>query len=396
MAGAEQAQASPHWQLGPQAQAQRQGWQVQVSQGQVSVGISGLLGVRDWTFRNLALKSGGGNVRYVAYYAMPTPQRRLRKIALIGYPGVQSLDLVGPFEVFSMANNYAGDAVYQPIMASPAGGDIRCNSGLVLAGSTALADLPDDLDTLLVGGGDEAGLRSMDQPGVLDWLRGRRHSTGRIGSVCSGAFVLAGAGLLDGRRATTHWEVCETMRAYRPQVRLEPDAIFVADPPFYTSAGVTAGIDLCLSLVEADCGPEVALAVARNLVLFMRRPGGQSQYSAGLNVQAVASPKLRRLIADIAADPAGDLSLPRLAERAGMSERTFSRAFHREAGVTPAAFVELARVDRAKALLETSDWPLARVADRAGFGSLDGLHRAFQKHVRATPGDYRERFGRVH
>src|SRR6185369_16180690 len=233
-----------------------------------------------------------------------------RKIALVGYHGVQALDLVGPWEVFSMANNFGGTHAYEPIMASPAGGDIVSNSGLVLAGSTALADLPDDLDTVLVGGGDEAGL-------------------------------------LDGRRATTHWGVCDVMRDLRPAVHLEPDAIFVADPPFYTSAGVTAGIDLCLPFVEADLGPEIALAVARNLVLFMRRPGGQTQYSAGLNVQAAATPRLRQLIADIAADPCGDLSVPQLAARAAMSERTFSRVFQKETGIGPAAFVESARLDRA-------------------------------------------------
>jgi transcriptional regulator GlxA family with amidase domain len=324
---------------------------------------------------------------------MPSIASPVRTIAIVGYDGVQSLDLVGPWEVFSMANNYAGRTAYAPVMASHGGGDIVSNSGLRLAGTVALADLPDELDTVLVGGGDEQGLRSMDA--VLPWLRARAGGTRRMGSVCSGAMVLAAAGLLDGRRATTHWAVCDLMRDLWPAVRLEPDAIFVADPPFYTSAGVTAGIDLSLSFVEADLGPDVALAVARNLVLFMRRPGGQSQYSAGLNVQAAATPTLRKLIADLGADPTGDLSLPRLAERAGMSERTFSRVFHKETGTTPAAFVEMARVDRAKALLETSDWPLARVADRSGFTSLDALHRAFQKRVGATPGDYRQRFGRA-
>ncbi len=319
---------------------------------------------------------------------------RPRQIALIGYHGAQSLDLAGPFEVFSMANNYSGAKVYDVLLASPDGGEIRGNSGLTLSGATALRDLPPNLDTLLVAGGDEAGLRSMDDPAVLSWLRARRDDTRRIGSVCSGAFVLAAAGLLDGRRATTHWGSCEAMRTFRPAVRLEPDAIFVADPPIYTSAGITAGIDLCLSFVEADCSPQIALAVARNLVLFMRRPGGQTQYSAGLNVQAAASPKLRRLISEVTADPVGDLSLPALADRAGMSERTFFRTFQREAGLTPAGFVEAARVDRAKAFLEASDWPLARIAERAGFGSLAALHRAFQKRVGATPGEYRDRFGR--
>ncbi len=294
-----------------------------------------------------------------------------------------------------MANRFGGAKAYEPILASPAGGVIHCNSGLMLEGAVALADLPLDLDTILVGGGDEPGLLSMRDRGVLEWLVARASTTRRIGSVCSGAFVLAAAGVLDGRRATTHWEVCEALRAFRPAVQVEPDAIFVADPPFYTSAGVTAGIDLCLSMVEADCGPDVALAVARNLVLFMRRPGGQTQYSSSLNVQAAATPRLRMLISEVNADPAGDLSLPALADRAGMTERTLSRVFKKETGVSPATFVEIARVNRAKALLETSDWPLARVAERSGFGSLDGLHRAFQKRCGTTPGDYRHRFGRA-
>ncbi|MBU4434761.1 MAG: GlxA family transcriptional regulator [Alphaproteobacteria bacterium] len=317
-----------------------------------------------------------------------------RKIAIVGYRGAQSLDITGPFEVFAMANRFGGVMAYDPVLASPHGGEIVCNSGLSLANSVAFADLPEDLDTILVVGGDEDGLLGMRDAGVLEWLTDRARSTRRIGSVCSGAFVLAAAGMLDGRRATTHWEVCDEMRAFRPAVRLEPDAIFVADPPFYTSAGVTAGIDLCLSFVEDDCGPDLALAVARNLVLFMRRAGGQTQYSTGLNVQVAATPKLRALIAEISADPGGDRTLPSLADRAGMTERTFSRVFHKETGTTPAAFVEMARINRAKALLETSDWPLARIADRAGFGSPDALHRAFHKRVGATPGDYRARFGR--
>jgi transcriptional regulator GlxA family with amidase domain len=316
-----------------------------------------------------------------------------RKVALIGYAGVQALDLVGPLEVFSMANRFADGARYEVLLASSDGGEIVSNSGLRLAGARRFADLPADLDTILVAGGDERGLRTTLDDGLVDWLRGRAATTRRVGSVCSGAFVLAAAGLLDGRRATTHWGACEALQQFRPQVRLEPDAIFVADPPFYTSAGVTSGIDLCLSFVEADCGAPLALAVARNLVLFMRRPGGQTQYSAGLDVQSLATPRLRRLIGEIAADPTGDLSLPALADRAGMSLRTFSRAFQKGTGITPAAFVEMARIDRAKALLETSDWSLGRVAERAGFGSLDALHRAFQKRLNTTPGDYRERFG---
>lgn len=335
----------------------------------------------------------GANVIVIAFYAMTQTNRPVRKIALVGYDGVQALDLIGPWEVFSMANRYGAPVRYEVVLASPAGGDLVSNSGFRLSGSIPVAALPEGLDTILIGGGDEWGLLGVRESGFIDWLRLRADSTRRVGSVCSGAFILAASGLLDGRRATTHWEVCDSMRTFRPQVRLEPDAIFVADPPFYTSAGVTAGIDLCLSFVEADCGPAVALAVARNLVLFMRRPGGQTQYSAGLNVQSAATPRLRTLITEISADPTGDLSLPALAARAGMTERTFSRVFQKDTGVTPAAFVEMARVDRAKALLETSDWTLARVAERAGFGSLDALHRAFLRRLGATPGDYRERFG---
>jgi transcriptional regulator GlxA family with amidase domain len=326
---------------------------------------------------------------------MPYTSSQRRRIVLIGYPGAQSLDLVGPLEVFSMAGR-AGDAdAYEVILASETGGEIVCNSGLRLGGAVALADLPDEIDTILISGGDEAAVRSVRAGALPAWLAGRRGRVRRIGSVCSGSFVLAAAGLLDGRRATTHWGFCDEFRAFRPAVRLEPDAIFVADPPFFTSAGVTAGIDLCLALVEADRGAQVALAVARNLVLFLRRPGGQTQYSAALTVQTDATSRLRTLIAELSAEPCGDLSLPRLASRAAMSERTFSRVFKKETGVSPAAFVEASRVDRAKALLESSDWSLARVADRAGFGDISGLHRAFQKRLGVTPGEYRERFGPV-
>ncbi len=327
---------------------------------------------------------------------MTRPSTGTRRIAIIGFPGLQSLDLVGPMEVFSIANNQRKqtEKPYEIVLASPTGGEIVSNAGLRMAGMTALADLPAALDTIVIAGGSEDGIRrAIAETKLVAWLRARSEHTRRIASVCTGAFVLASAGFLDGRRATTHWNDCAQLKALRPAIFLEPDAIFVAEPPFYTSAGITAGIDLCLSLVEADCGAPTALAVARHLVLFMRRPGGQSQFSAGLGVQAAATPKLRALIADIAGEPVGDLSLPALAARAGMTERTFSRVFHKETGITPAAFVEAARVDRAKALLETSAWPLARVAERAGFGSPHALHRAFLKRVGATPGEYRARFG---
>lgn len=319
-----------------------------------------------------------------------------REIAVLGFDGVQTLDVVGPMEVFALANRYtqAGTPPYRVTLASCTGGALCTNAGLELAGATALANLPAQLDTLLIAGGSEPVMRAaIGDAAFMDQLTARAAHTRRMGSVCVGAIVLAASGLLDGRRATTHWEYCGLMQQMFPAVQVEPDAIFVNAAPFYTSAGVTAGIDLCLALVEADCGSAVALAVARNLVLFMRRPGGQSQYSAGLQMQEAATPGLRKLVTAIVDDPRGDLRGPALADRVGMSERTFQRLFRKETGLTPAHFVEVARVDRAKALLESSNWPLARVASRAGFGSMDALHRAFQKRVGVTPGVYRERFG---
>jgi transcriptional regulator GlxA family with amidase domain len=325
-------------------------------------------------------------------------QGNTRQTAILGFDGVQSLDVVGPMEVFAVANLHSppGLKPYKITLASLSGGEILTHAGLRLAGAVALKDLPDDIDTIIIAGGSEDALRAaIEDQSVLRWLTDRALRTRRIASVCTGAFVLAASGLLDGRRATTHWNRCAMLQQLCPAVRVEPNAIFIAEPPFYTSAGVTAGIDLCLSLVEADCGSAVALAVARELVLFMRRPGGQSQFSAGLQIQADATPRMRELLTAIIEDPSGDLSGTALADRLAMTERTFSRNFRKETGLTPTQFVEAARVDRAKVLLETSDWPLTRVAGRAGFGSVDSLHRAFLKRVGTTPGFYRDRFGPV-
>ncbi len=329
---------------------------------------------------------------------MQEPTLHPRRVAVIGYDGVQALDIVGPMEVFAMANFYLPPGVppYEVVLASPAGGAVKSSSagGLVFGETTALEQLPIDLDSVILAGGSETGLRQVIfGSGLLNWLHSRRAATRRMASVCTGAFILAAGGFLDGRRATTHWSSCALLKELRPQIEIEPDAIFVAAPPVYTSAGITAGIDLCLALVEADCGPQTALAVARQMVLFMRRPGGQSQFSTSLAIQTNATPKLRKLLNEIIEAPADDLSIPALASRAGMSERTFSRSFRKETGTTPAQFVETARLNRAKALLETSDWSLARIAERSGFKSLDTLHRAFLKHIGVTPGFYRARFG---
>jgi transcriptional regulator GlxA family with amidase domain len=317
-----------------------------------------------------------------------------RRIVVVGLAGVQSLDVVGPMEVFAVANNHRRqDAGYNIILATPDGQSLAAHAGYEIGPATALSDLPDEVDTIIVAGGSEAAMRAEAASGsLIGWLQERSPNTRRIASVCTGAFILAAAGFLDGRRATTHWNNCNQLRDLFPKVRVEPDAIFIAEPPFYTSAGVSASIDLSLALVEADLGAPTALAVARELVLFLRRPGGQSQFSAGLEVQLTAESRLHRLVTGILEDPSGDLSVPALAARASMSERNFSRSFTREVGIAPARFVEQARLGRAKALLEASGWTVERIAERAGFGSTDGLHRAFQKHLGISPTEYRARF----
>jgi transcriptional regulator GlxA family with amidase domain len=220
----------------------------------------------------------------------------------------------------------------------------------------------------------------------------RRYGTPRRKPACCRGSA-PGSRARGASRASAPARSCSALQALCPDARIEPDAIYVSDPPFHTSAGVTAGIDLCLALVEADCGAPTALAIARELVLFMHRPGGQAQFSVGLDIQAGATPRMRSLLADIADDPAADLGVAALAARMHMSERTFARHFVKETGLSPAQYVLAARVERAKALLERADWPLERIAERSGFGSVDALQRAFSKRVGISPRDYRARFG---
>lgn len=323
-----------------------------------------------------------------------------RNIVFIGFDGLQPLDLVGPLEVFSKANSYApvvGHAPFRYVLtvASPVGGEVTSSSGLTIGRTVALEDLPADLDTVLVAGGSGAGLRLSQTGPLVAWIQHHGPGVRRLASICTGAFVLAAAGLLHGRRATTHWSSCEELQRLFPDTSVEPDALFVSDGNIYTSAGITSGIDLSLALVEQDLGPQVALAVARDLVLFLRRPGGQAQFSASLAAQARSGGRLDDLLVWIADHPEDDLSLPALAERAAMSERNFGRVFTKQAGMTPACYVECVRLDRAKLYLETTDWPLARVAERSGLGSVATLIRAFGRRMGITPDSYRKRFGAV-
>jgi len=327
--------------------------------------------------------------------AMTTRRARERLVVLVGYPGVQTLDLVGPAEVFAAANlrRDAGQTPYRIAVASPRGGTISGGSGLRIADTLPLASLRGPIDTLVVAGGP--GVQQIVAEGAVPiWVRRRRNSVRRLCSVCTGAFVLGAAGVLSGRRVATHWSACDALARAVPGATVERDAIFVVDPPVYSSAGVTAAIDLCLALVEEDLGRRTALAVARELVLYLRRPGGQSQFSESLAAQEAASDGIRELLAWVQEHPASDLCVERLAKRAGMSPRHFARVFRNETGVTPGVFVEGVRVDRAKLYLEETDWSLAGIATRAGFGSEDSLWRSFRRRLGVAPRDYRRRFSR--
>ncbi len=322
---------------------------------------------------------------------------RNRAVALLVYDGMQMLDVAGPADVFAAANRRrpADSPGYRVVLVSPDGGVVRAASGIAIAETTPLSALRGPIDTLVVAGGSEAGRHDVAHDGrTARWLRRRARSIRRVCSVCTGAFLLADAGLLAGRRVATHWGSCAALAQVCPEATVEPDAIFVADPPIFTSAGVTAAIDLCLALVEADLGRRVALAVARDLVLFLRRPGGQSQFSAALSAQAQASDRLCDLITWIQQHPESDLRVDRLARRVAMGLRNFARVFRRETGVPPARFVEAVRIERAKLYLEDTDWALAQVAQRSGLGSEDSLLRGFRRRLGVTPRDYRARFSR--
>jgi transcriptional regulator GlxA family with amidase domain len=314
-----------------------------------------------------------------------------REIVFVVFPGLQGLDLVGPAEVFACANEQLGADAYHLRVAASQAGTLSTHGGLGLVADVALADVRGPLDTLMVVGG-EGTRAALDDPGVVTSVQRLAPRTRRVTSVCSGAFVLAAAGLLDGRRATTHWQVCDLLAHAFPAVRVDPDPIFVRDGDVWTSAGVTAGMDLALALVEDDLGRDIALAVARRLVLFLRRPANQSQFSAPLAAQMAERDNLREAQRAILEHPEGDCSVAALARRAAMSERHFARCFTDEVGVTPARFVETVRVETARRLLEESDDGVEAIAARAGFGTAETMRRAFLRLVRTTPTEYRNRF----
>jgi transcriptional regulator GlxA family with amidase domain len=312
------------------------------------------------------------------------------RIVAVVFPDVQSLDVTGPTEVFSLAQRL-GHAPYEIELVASRAAPVRTSSGLRLLPDRAVSACRGPIDTLIVAGGLGTAAARRDER-LIAWLGGAAGRSRRVASVCTGAFLLAKAGLLDGRRATTHWDSCAALRRHHPEVTVEPDPIFVRDGEVYTSAGVTAGIDLALALVEEDAGRDAAREVARQLVVFVQRPGGQAQFSAQLSHPPARRPALRELQAWLPDHLDQDLTVEALAERAFMSPRNFARAFRREVGVTPAAYVAGLRVERARSELEAGDAPVEVVARRCGFGTVETMRRSFRRRLHASPVEYRERF----
>ncbi|MEU4085768.1 GlxA family transcriptional regulator [Streptomyces aureus] len=311
----------------------------------------------------------------------------MRTVLIVLFDGVQSLDVTGPLEVFAGAETYRGGS-YEIRTASLGGGRVRSSSGLVLVPDGALADAPEP-HTLLVPGG--SGTRRPD-PGLIAWLRDQGPRAERLVSVCTGAGLLAAAGLLDGRRATTHWAHCERLARDHPAVTVDPDPIYVRDGNVSTSAGVTSGIDLALALVEEDLGRDAALTIARHLVVFLRRPGNQAQFSAQLAAQTARREPLREVQRWISEHPGDDLSVESLAVRAALSPRHFARAFRTETGMTPGRYVERVRLEHARRLLEDTGDGIEEVSRASGYGTPEAMRRAFVKLLGSAPAEYRRRF----
>ncbi|WP_138380810.1 GlxA family transcriptional regulator [Luteithermobacter gelatinilyticus] len=327
---------------------------------------------------------------------MPRPKEFPRKtIAFICYDKCEILDLAGPAEIFFSASELCerdyGFPAYQVQYLSLGGGPVRASNGMVF-NTQPLNSVPEE-DTLIVVGGRGAE-HAANSPALTGFLRNRYSIVRRMVSICTGALILAKAGLLEGRTATTHWDYTDKLRQMAPQVHLNPDALYVRDDKLYTSAGVTAGMDLALALVEEDLGRDLPLTVARHLVMFYKRPGGQSQFSSFLKAQTAETAPFRELCLYIAENPTDDLSVPALAQRLALGERTFIRHFTRHVGCSPGRFVEQARLEHSRRLLEDTFDSLEQVALKSGFSSAEILRRLYQRHLGISPREYRERFGR--
>ena len=319
-----------------------------------------------------------------------------RVIAMLAIENAQILDVIGPLEVFGSANRWltanglAAAPAYRLQILAERAGPVIMNSGLQLVATHALSAKKKPLDSFLVAGGSGVWQARKNRR-LIRWIGETARSSQRVASVCSGAFLLAAAGLLNGRAATTHWSDCAQLAREFPGIRVEPDRIFVRDGKFYSSGGVTAGMDLALHLLEQDWGREVAVQVARQLVLFLRRPGGQSQFSPHLVAEEGRDP-IRQAQRHILDHPEADLSVPVLAAIAAMSPRNFARAFVADTGMTPAKFVEQARIDAARLRLEQSAASIDAIARDCGFGAPERMRRAFHRHLSIDPSSYRKTF----
>ncbi|MBP2194334.1 transcriptional regulator GlxA family with amidase domain [Nocardia goodfellowii] len=310
-----------------------------------------------------------------------------RMIAVAVYENVRLLDATAPMEVFSTATELGGD--YELVLCSPTGEPVRASAGTSLTVGASYADIQDAHTVIVPGSGRLPHAPAPRE--LVDVIPGFAASSRRLASVCTGAFALAEAGVLDGRRATTHWRYTGVLARAHPKITVAPDAIYVRDGSIYTSAGVSAGIDLALALVEEDEGADSAREVARDLVVFLQRPGGQSQFSVASRLPRPRHDPLRALLDDVLADPAADHSLPAMADRAALSVRHLTRLFREHLDTTPAAFVETVRLEAAQSMLESGE-SVTRSARRSGLGSDESLRRVFLRHLGVSPSAYRARF----
>ncbi len=319
-----------------------------------------------------------------------------RQVVILAYPRVQSLDVTGPLEVFAGAQLLAeagrvSDRGYQVTIVSRDGKPLTTSSGLMVTPHCGVQDAPAPIDTLIVAGGYGC-MEAADDRVLIDWIVEASAAARRTVSVCTGAFLLARAGLLDRRRATTHWASAAELARLHPAVHVDPEPIFVRDGSIWTSAGVTSGMDLSLALVEEDLDREAALTIARHLVLFLRRPGNQSQFSATLTAQHPRREPLQEAMRFVVEHLAEDHCVEAMAARAHMSPRHFARAFRAETGVTPARYVERVRLEDARRRLEDTAEPVAAIAAACGFGTAETMRRAFLRALEVAPAEYRRRF----
>lgn len=325
----------------------------------------------------------------------PTGQRG-RRVVMVTYPDAHILDVVGPIEVMTGAKLFLPDGPppYEVTVVADRPGPVGTTSGLALTADQGFADAladPRPIDTLIIAGG-HGTLEALENPALMGFVRDAAGRARRVVSICTAALILAEAGLLSGKRASTHWWWSPILQSRYPDITVDRDAIFVRDGQIWTSAGVTAGMDLALALVQEDWGHEIALQVARYNVMYMMRPGGQSQFSAQLLAQKAEDPAINDTLAHILGHPSDPLTVTALAARVGMSERTFARRFKDETGMTPAAYVETARLQAARVALETTNRSIEVIAAQTGFETGERMRRSFQRHLGVSAGEYRARF----